>query len=78
MVLAAFIEKGLLPPKEVAHLRVLHIAGLIIVYEAFIGMEPHVDSFQQVFSERALLERKTLGTMPVGGFALWLLRLASS
>ena len=43
--LAAFAEKGLLPPKEVAHWRVLHVAGFITVCKAFIGMEPHVDSF---------------------------------
>ena len=45
MVLAAFAEKGLLPPKEVAHWRVLHVAGFITVSEAFVGMKPHVDSF---------------------------------
>ena len=70
MVLAAFAEKGLLPPKEVVHWRVPHVAGFIIVYEAFIGMEPYVDSFWRVFSGRALSKRKTLGTTPVGGFAL--------
>ena len=34
---------------ELQHLnptRVLHIAGFIKVYEAFLGMEPHVDLFQ--------------------------------
>ena len=46
VVLATFTEKGLLPPKEVAHWRVLYVTGFITVYEAFIGMEPHVDSFQ--------------------------------
>ena len=43
------IEWGL----ELQHLNptgVLHIAGFIIVYEAFLGMEPHVDLFQQIFS----------------------------
>ena len=70
MVLAAFTEKGLLPLKEVAHWRVLHITGFITVCEAFVRMEPHVDSFWQVFFGRALTERKTLGTTPVGGFAL--------
>ena len=34
VVLAAFTEKGLLSSKEVAHC------------EAFVGMEPHVDSFR--------------------------------
>ena len=70
MVLAAFAEKGLLPPKEVAHWRVLHVAGFVTIYEAFIGMELYVDSFQRIFSGRALSERKTLWTAPVGGFAL--------
>ena len=50
MVLAAFTEKGLVPPKEVARWRVPYVVGFITVYEAFIGMEPHVDSFRRVFS----------------------------
>ena len=70
MVLAAFAEKGLVPPKEVTHWRVSYVASFITACEAFLGMEPYVDSFWQVFSGRALLERKTLRTTPVGGFAL--------
>ena len=46
MVLAAFAEKGLVLPKEVAHWRVSYIVGFVIVCEAFIGMEPYVDSFR--------------------------------
>ena len=46
MVLAGFAEKGLVPPKEVAHWRVPYVIDFITVYEAFIGMEPYVDSFQ--------------------------------
>ena len=46
VVLAAFAKKGLLPPKEVAHWRVLHVAGFVTVYEAFFRMEQHVDSFR--------------------------------
>ena len=49
MVLAAFAEKGLLPPKEVVHWRVLRVVGFITVCEAFIRMEPHVDSFRRIF-----------------------------
>ena len=49
MVLAAFVKKGLVPPKEVAHWRMSYIIGFITIYEAFIGMEPHVDSFRRVF-----------------------------
>ena len=48
MVLASFAEKGLLSSKEVAHWRVLHVMGFITVYDAFVEMEPHVDSFQRV------------------------------
>ena len=70
MVLAAFAEKGLILPKEVAHWRVSYVASFVTICETFVGMEPYVDSFWRVFSGRALLERKTLGTTPVGGFAL--------
>ena len=45
MVLAAFAEKGLVPPKEVAHWRVPYVTGFFTVCEAFIEMEPYVDSF---------------------------------
>ena len=45
MVLAAFAEKGPLPPKEEAHWRVLRIAGFVTVCEAFVEMEPYVDFF---------------------------------
>ena len=68
--MAAFAEKGLLPLKEVPHWRVLHIASFITIYEAFIGMEPHMDSFRRIFSGRVLSEGKTLRTVLVGGFAL--------
>ena len=50
VVLAAFAEKGLLPSKDVAHWRVLHVAGFVTVYEAFVGVEPYVDSFRRIFS----------------------------
>ena len=46
MVLAAFAEKGLVPPKEVAHRRVPYVTGFVTIYEAFIGKEPRVDSFR--------------------------------
>ena len=45
MVLAAFVEKGLVPPKEVAHWMVSYVASFVTVCEAFIEMEPYVDSF---------------------------------
>ena len=41
MVLAAFVEKGPLLPKEEAHWRVLSIVGFVVVCEAFIGIEPY-------------------------------------
>ena len=121
-VLAAFVEKGVLPSKEVTHWRVpvgeafpqprasevisflafhkrglgypvhgflrgllnewglelqhlnptgvLHIAGFITVYEAFLGMEPHMDFFRWIFFGQALSKGKPLRIMPVGGFAL--------
>ena len=68
MVLAAFVENGLVLPKEVAHWRVPYIAGFITVYEAFVRLEPYVDSFQRILSERASSEGKTLRTVLVGGF----------
>jgi len=37
---------------ELQHLNptgVLHIAGFVIMCEAFLGMEPHVDFFQRMF-----------------------------
>jgi len=46
MVLATFAEKGLVPPKEVAHWRVSYVIGFVTIYEAFIRMEPYVDSFR--------------------------------
>ena len=58
---------------ELQHLnptRVLHIVGFITVYEAFLGMEPHVDLFWRIFTGRALLEGKPPMTTSVGGFAL--------
>ena len=70
VVLAAFTEKGLLLPKEVAHWRVQHITGFITAYKAFVEMEPYMDSFQRIFSKRVLSEGKPLRTALVGGFAL--------
>jgi len=49
---------------------VLHIDHFVTVYEAFLGMEPHVDFFQQIFIGRALLEGKPPRTAPVRGFTL--------
>ena len=46
MVLAAFVEKGPLPPKEEVHRRVLHVAGFVTIYEVFIGIEPYIGLFQ--------------------------------
>ena len=62
-------ESGL----ELQHLNptgVLHIAGFITVFEAFLGMEPHVDFFRQMFSGRTLSVGNPPEAAPVGGFAL--------
>ena len=48
----------------------LHVAGFVTVYEAILGMEPHVDFFQWIFIGRALSEGKLPRIVPIGGFAL--------
>ena len=50
MVAAAFAEKGPLPPKEEAHWRVPSVVGFAVVREAFVGTEPYVKLFRQIFS----------------------------
>ena len=58
---------------ELQHLnptRVLHVLGFIAIYEAFLGMEPHMDLFRWIFTGRALSEGKPPRTLPVEGFAL--------
>ena len=49
---------------------VLHIADFVIICEAFLGMEPHVDFFRQLFFGRALMVGNLVEIAPVGGFAL--------
>ena len=54
---------------ELQHLNptgVLYITGFVTIYEAFLGMEPHVD----FFIGWALSEGKPPRTTLVGGFAL--------
>ena len=70
MVLAAFVEKGPLPPKEEAYWRVLSIVGFVVVREAFVEMEPYGNLSQRTFSERALSMGKPPRTTLMGGFAL--------
>ena len=58
---------------ELQHLNpmgVLHIAGFITVCEAFLGMEPHADFFQRLFSGRTLSAGDPPEAAPVGGFVL--------
>jgi len=58
---------------ELQHLnptRVLHIAGFIVVCEAFLGTEPHVDLFHLFFSGRAMADWSSAEIAPVGGFTL--------
>ena len=50
MVPVTFAAKGPLLPKEEAHWRVIHVAGFVTVYEAFVGMEPYRDFSQRFFS----------------------------
>ena len=70
MVLAAFAEKGPLPPKEEAHWKVLHVLGSVAVCEAFVRMEPYGDFFRRIFSGQALSVGQPPRTAPMGGFAL--------
>jgi len=54
---------------ELQHLNstgVLHIVGFVTVYEAFLGMEPHADFFQRLFSRRALTVGNPAKIAPVG------------
>ena len=50
--------------------RVMHIAGFVTMCEAFLGMEPHMDLFQWLFSRQALSEGKSLMITLVGSFVL--------
>ena len=50
--------------------RVLHIAGFVTVYEAFLRMELPVDLFWWIFSRWALSELKLPRIAPVSGFTL--------
>ena len=58
---------------ELQHLnltRVLHVPSFVTICEAFLGMEPCVDLFWQIFTRQALSEGKPPRTTPIGGFAL--------
>jgi len=58
---------------ELQHLNptgVLHVACFVTMCEAFLEMEPHVDFFRRIITERALSKEKPARTVPVGGFAL--------
>ena len=48
----------------------LHIAGFVTVYEAFLRMGPHADFFRRLFSRRTLTAGNSAEIAPVGGFAL--------
>ena len=50
--------------------RMLHITGFITVCEAFLGMEPHMDLLQWIFSRRALSKGNPPRIALVSGFAL--------
>jgi len=70
MVLATFVEKGPLLPKEETHWRVLSIISFIVVREALVGMEPYGKLFWRIFSGRVLLVGKPRRTASMGGFTL--------
>ena len=46
MVLAAFIEKGPLLPKEEVNWRVLSVVGFAVIRDAFVRMEPYGKPFR--------------------------------
>jgi len=57
--------------------RMLHITGFVTVFEAFLGIDPHVDLFQEMFVGRPVMLRREAGAsrskmtiVPVGGFGL--------
>ena len=55
---------------ELQHLNptgVLHIAGFVTIYEAFLGMEPHMDFFRRLFSGRTLMVGNPPEATSVGG-----------
>ena len=70
MVPTAFAKKRPLPPKEEVHWRVLIVVGFVIIYEAFVRMEPYVGFFRRIFSRQALSVGKLPRTAPMGGFTL--------
>jgi hypothetical protein len=56
---------------------ILHIAGFVTVCEAFLGIDPHLDLFREMFVGRPVTLRREAGashsdmvTAPVGGFGL--------
>ena len=65
---------------ELHHLNptgMLHIAGFVTVCEAFLGIDPHVDLFREMFVGRPVTLRRDAGASrlettiaPVGGFGL--------
>ena len=55
----------------------LHITGFMTVCEAFLGIDPHVDLFREMFVGRPVTLRRDAGSLrseaviaPVGGFGL--------
>ena len=78
MVLATFVEKGLMLLKEEAHWRVLSVVGFVVVREAFVGMDPYGGLLRRIFSRRVLLVGKLLRTASMGASPLQPLRSANS
>jgi hypothetical protein len=58
---------------ELQHLNLnglLHIAGFIILYEGFLGIDPHANLFRAFFYGQALLAKGDPKLASVGGFGL--------
>jgi hypothetical protein len=58
---------------ELQHLNlngVLHIAGFIMLYESFLGIDPHTNLLRAFFYNRALSVKGDPELVPVGGFGL--------
>jgi len=89
----AFYERGLGHPAnpfllrsleewglELQHLNpngVLHIAGFVMLCEAFLGIDPHVNLFREIFGGRTIIVKRDPAAMPadmisapVGNFGL--------
>jgi len=75
--LLGLLEEWKIGPHHLNPTGMLHIAGFVTVCEAFLGIDPHVDIFQEMFVGRPVTLRREARTSrsettitPVGGFGL--------